>query len=273
MPGAMASSRGVICALVTAAASASAHAGATVAGTQLRGSSTEPGHVTLRVSSNASFPVTLANCEDNFTVPAIQNHTTNVTVPESRYFWVVPMGVTWDCHTGCPGCFYLALGLERGGGLVVRLGYDAVEREGDRDLANTTNGSHGDEPLEPTGLITGIELVVTQADIGTSASSKCGQEFCAPDWEQDLAVAWSSTMDFIIHGHAIDQTIGSQKSALAIAWRGGGVRWHGPGNGFSAHYHRGVWAPGIHRYPVWRRPVYPALHCFRCIWCCPVFCR
>lgn len=254
---------------------------------QLRGSgSAKPGQMLFRVGNNASFPITLGNCEANLTVPGLKEVTlaynSTASMVEASFFWVVPEGTTWDCTTGCLGCFFVSFGLERGGGLVTRLGYETTDGAidwqrggpwGDSDgpLANTTNRS--DAGATDARAITGVELVVAQTDIGTRESSVCGETFCAPDWERDHAVSWNSTIDLIIQGSAESaQKIRDQPPSML---RFG--RWFHP-HVFHPHvYHPWRrpygWHPRVWRRPLWRRPIYAYGYCWRCSRFCLRWCR
>merc|ERR1719456_831935 len=106
---------------------------------QLRGRRLADGADEMRfhVVNNASFPITLANCGGNITVPALQNKTLTYasldSMIEASFFWVVPEGVQWDCNSGCPDCFFVTFIMVEGedgqGSLVTRLGYEVDDEE------------------------------------------------------------------------------------------------------------------------------------------------
>jgi len=291
-------------ALVAALAALGVRAQAPHDSPQLRGSSAAgAGQMLFQISNNASFPIVLANCETNMTLTASQDHTlaysSMTSMAEAGFFWVIPQGTTWDCDTGCPECFYVAFGLERGGGLVARIGYatEAWQEDGsdendandtaDGSLVNATHGSEREVKL-PDGAITGMELVVTQTEMGARASSFCGEDSCSPDWERDHAVAWNSTIDLVVQG----STLSASQTSLLRGFHGHVGGFHGgfhghvgyhPHGGYHAHYgyhphygyppyHR-VWRPRVYRRPVWRRPIYPGAYCWRCSTYCLWRCR
>jgi len=253
---------------------------------QLRGSQAKPGEVVLRVVSKASFPITLANCEGNFTVPPLQEYVSTVPVPKSDFFWVVPEGAAWDCETGCSECFFLALGVDLNGGLWARLGYEsnddgeaeAPDHVAGSDALNETNSSHGNESQEPLA-ITGVELIATSTDNGTRASSSCGSDQCLPDWEQDHSIAWQTTMELIVRGSTLADISSSTMMPLvhSYGWPYGGYggyyggRYGGRyGGHYGGHYggyggygYKGGYRPPVWRRPVWKQPRYPTYNCFR----------
>jgi len=256
-----------------------AHAGAPTT-RQLRGKTAEPGTVTLRVLSKAPFPVTLANCDGNVTVPPFQEYVQTMAVNGSNFFWVMPEGLPegapWDCENGCPDCFYLAWGLETGGGLLARLGYETSEHGGDEE-----ESQHGDVDSS-NATVTGVKLITRTAG-EPEASSACGESTCKPDWERDHSVAWASTMDLIIQGSTQLDLTGSN-TMMALGYRGrirvvgrgprGGV-YHGVhhyGGGYHGGFHH-VYRPPVWRHPVWVRPVYPHPACYVCSYWCHWLCQ
>lgn len=259
--------------------------------------------MTIRVVSKAPFPIILANCESNRTLAAFNGSATAVHMSKRYFQWVVPEGATWDCESGCPECFYLTMGLEMGGDLIARIGYESHDGEdhgeSDQRMAggshlNTTNSSsHGNETQQPKGAITGIEFAATEAVSRTIVTAVCKDDDCRPDWERDIAVAWGTTIDLIIHG-TVDG--GSKPSGMgqmmplgfhaggfhAGGWHAGGVHgggWHAGGvhaggwhgGGWHGHYHG--YRPPVWRRPVWRHPYHPAHHCWACNYYCPWLCR
>merc|ERR1719322_1377433 len=197
LPGLMTSSRFVSMALLAACAASGALAQPPQ---QLRGNGGgAPGQMLFRVANSASFPVTLVNCAANFTVAAsgaeTQAYASFAALANTSFFWVVPEGETVDCNSGCPECFYVAFGLEAGGGLVTRLGFetDANDDEPWKEFANNETSGPGDEAAAsdtPDGAVTGLELVVSRVSDGVRQSTACGPSSCSPDWELDHAVAW-----------------------------------------------------------------------------------
>lgn len=275
----MAAGCGVILAFIGAFTIVGSQAGApTTPIPQLRGNKAETGTVTLRVLSKALFPVTLVNCDGNVTVPAFQEYVSTMAVEGSNFFWVVPEGAPWDCENGCPDCFFLAWGLETGGGLLARLGYETSEHDGDGE-----ESQQGDDESS-NATITGVKLI-TRTNNAPEASSACGESTCNPDWERDHSVAWSSTMDLIIQGSTQLDLTGSN-TMMALGYRGRArFRVKGPNGGVArgravyrggyrggyggyGGYGRRVYRPPIWRRPVWVRPVYPHPACYVCsAWC------
>ena len=249
---------------------------------QLRGSSgAGSNEVTVRVISKAPFPVTLANCESNRTLPAFNESVATIRVSKSYFHWLVPEGATWDCASGCSECFYLALGQDMGGGLVARIGYESHDGEDhgkdDGSHLNATNGSHSNEPLEPRGGITGIEFAATEAVNRTRIATVCRDEVCRPDWEQDYAVAWSTTIDLIVHGSVDAESkpsgIGQMMPLAFVRVPRGGCRGGCRGGKYRGGYRGGYYRPPVWRRPVWGSPVYPVGQCWVCSHYCYWLCR
>jgi len=298
-------SYGAILACVAAYAIADVHAQG-IAGQhgQLRGSSGAGSNaITIRVISKAPFPVILANCESNHTLPAFKERTTAMHMTKGFFQWVVPKGATWDCATGCSECFYLAMGLNIGGELVARIGYESHDGEdhGTSDGGhiaggahlNVTSGNHSNEPQEPSGAITGLEFAATESVSRTRVVAVCKDDVCRPDWERDHAVAWGTTIDLTIYGSA---NVGSKPSGMGqlmplafihaggAAFHGGAVHHGGVVHGGGAFHHvgvvhaggavhhGGVYRPPVWRRPVWATPVYPVLQCLVCSGTCPWLC-
>jgi len=255
--------------LLVAIVIAGAHAGASGdTNPQLRGSPSKEEKVTLHVSSKAPFPIVLASCEGNRTVPALQDYTSGITVSGSSFFWVVPAGVAWDCKSGCPECFFLAWSLDASGGLVARIGYETSDNDDQGEafdlnasgaLRNTTS-MHGGEAKESNFTITGVELVVTQSSDGKRVSSICGESRCQPNWERDQAVAWDSTIDLLIRGSKQVNPAADAATVMLLGHWGG---YHGIG-----------YRPPVWRRPVWHRPIYHPVYCTPCTpYCWRYWCR
>jgi len=244
---------------------------------QLRGNAGgAPGQMLFRVANSASFPVKLVNCAANFTVAAshaeTQTYASFAALANTSFFWVVPEGETVDCDTGCPECFYVAFGLEAGGGLVTRLGFetDANDDEPWKEFANNETSGPGEAAGAsdaPDGAVTGLELVVSRASDGARKSAACGPSSCSPEWERDHAVAWNTTIDLVITGSSKSEMEGTATSTSlgSIAFLG---RW------IRRPIGRGRWCrPPVWRRPIWRRPIYPVPYCLYCSPACYWLCR
>jgi len=244
---------------------------------QLRGNGgSAPGQMLLRVVNNATFPVTLVNCAANFTVAAThaktQAYASVAALANTSFFWVVPKGESVDCNSGCPECFYVAFGLEAGGGLVMRLGFETDDNDDDDESWEDFAKNYTSGPAEkagaadkPDGAVTGLELVVSRASDRVRESAACGPSFCSPDWERDHAVAWNTTIDLVIAGSSEMPGLATPSSVGHIESLG---RWRRRGRVFRRRWHR----PAVWRRPIWRRPIYRrrvCLVCSRfCLWRC-----
>lgn len=245
---------------------------------QLRGNGgSAPGQMLLRVVNNASFPVTLVNCAANFTVAASQAKTqayaSFAALANTSFFWVVPKGESVDCNSGCPECYYVAFGLESGGGLVMRLGFETDDNDDkpwEEFAKNDTSGpaeKAGASDAPEDAAITGLELVVSRESDGVRESASCGSSFCSPDWERDHGVAWNTTIDLVIAGSSEVQGLATPSSVGHIESLGRWVRRR------VRVYRRRWFRPAVWRRPIWRRPIYPVHYCFVCSRFCLWRCR
>jgi len=274
----MTSSRFVSMALLAACAASGALAQPPQ---QLRGNSRgATGQMLFRIANSASFPVTLVNCAANFTVAAYhaetQTYASFAALANTSFFWVVPKGETVDCDSGCPDCFYVAFGLEAGGGLVTRLGFETNDNDDAPFEEFANNKTSGPDEVAsasdaPHATVTGLKLVVSRMSDGVRQSAACGPSSCSPDWERDHAVAWDTTIDLVVTGLSdsdMGGTVTPTDFGLGLLRPRRVVR-----RTTRRVVRRTVVRPPVWRRPIWRRPIYPAPYCCYCNSVCYWLCR